>query len=806
MLNFSLNTKSLFSILLTILIYPQAGWSASTRTSCKLSSALLVAAVDESVVIKATFSERLLRFRERDVKIKNGVINDFYAVKGSSTSYSFRIDAKMPRGETEIGTTLEIPAGSLKAKSGRVNSACSLKIKFSSDNETEEPVIIPDPDSGETLPPDSVVPTLTPEPSPLPEVEPSALPTVVPTIIIPTLAPVIPTQIPTLVITAPSISTARPSSTATSIATSTSTPVPTKTFTATPTQTTVATSTKVATATSTAISTATATPIATSTPTHTATVTKTSTPASIATALPSPTPTRIPTPLATSSGQTNVIAQSCQGTPVSDESNLSIFPGAEGFGTNTVAGSGRNYSSPCGSIYRINNLGDKGPGSLRECIEARGPRTCIFEVGGVIWATKALKISNPYITIAGQTAPSPGIIIRGSGMSVEASNVLVRSIKVRPGDDPRGECCKTGTCSTAAAQFCTQDPGSRDGINTYASVNAISNIVFDHVSISWALDEGFSVSPASGDISNVTLSNSIVTNGLDMSIHPEASNPADPGHSKAMLINGAYSVKNLSFHKNLLAHNAERNIRVSTPLSMEYINNVIYNWGRGKGAGRLIEATNTRVATHLFDLIGNVYLPGPDSYCPETQYRPELCASVPNGVDSPEQRQKMHYILRVGSGISAGLSMASRYFLNDNWGPTRQQIGNDWDIVDRGFFLNSSSNSLIYPQNQATIRVASSGSVNVLSSQAAFDHVVANSGAFPRQRDIVDNSAINSLVTGTGRIINCVEDDGSSRCAKNAGGWPIYSPAIRNLHLPASPFADSNGNGYTDFEDWLEQF
>ena len=325
---------------------------------------------------------------------------------------------------------------------------------------------------------------------------------------------------------------------------------------------------------------------------------------------PSPSPSSSPPPTPSPSPSP---AQTCQRQFSLSTSQLAIFPGAEGYGTKTYAGSGRNLATPCTAIYRVTNLNDSGSGSLRDCIDGSGPRTCIFEVGGLIWATKELRVTNPYLTIAGQTAPSPGVVIRGSGISVEASDVLVQHIRFRVGDDPRASCCSSNSCSAQQAPFCTQDPGSRDGARIWARSGDVRRVVFDHVSISWALDEGVSIVPDQGDIEEVTFSNSIIGSGLDESIHPQASNPNDLGHSKAVLTSGNREVKKLSFHKNLLAHNADRNIRISTPITMEYVNNVIYDWGRGGAAGRTMELTNSDSAKHIIDIVGNLYVPGLDT-------------------------------------------------------------------------------------------------------------------------------------------------------------------------------------------------
>lgn len=588
--------------------------------------------------------------------------------------------------------------------------------------------------------------------------------------------------------------------TPTKAATATNSPLPTATRTPAPT----ATHTAAPSATFTSVS-ATSTPVSTATPSPvipTATATRTPT-ASIA-------PTRTATPVVTSTPTRQATSTPVSpGSACSSSAEISVasvpaFPSAEGHGRLSFGGSGRHLSNPCTTIHYVTNLKDSGAGSLRSCIEANGPRTCVFNVGGPIWSTKELVIKNPFITIAGQTAPAPGIMIRGSGISIQASNVILQHLQLRVGDDPRESCCASQSCSAAAAQFCTADPGSRDGIRIYSNASAINNIIIDHVSIAWALDEGFSITPDKGVISNVTFSNSIIASGLDMSIHPEASIPTDPGHSKGVLMNGSSSISKLSFIKNLLAHNADRNIRISTPISMEYINNVIYDWGRGRGAGRTIELTNSVTATHYIDLISNLYLPGLDTFCPGTQYRPELCSDHANGVDTPEQQLKMHYILRVGGGLSNGLSMASRYYLRENLGTTRPTPDmDDWAAADKSFFVNSSSLSLLYPSNRASGPVAASDTVSIVGIPNLLGTVLTHAGSRNLDRDSVDASTISDVQLRQGRIINCVQADGSARCAKNAGGWPYYPATERQFFVPANPNSDDDADGYTNLEEAL---
>lgn len=690
--------------------------------------------------VKVVFSEPVRNFRMRDLMVRGAEVNEFASEKGE----------RLPSSTFWVRIDPHFPRGeSIGISTITVRSRVATGQRSKSSNESCGPVSFrfnKRPTRRDPEPTDTATPT--PTLSPIATESPTPLPTATAT-----TEPTIPD--PRTVPDAPEYT-----------ATSSPTPSPLRT------------------------------PGNTSTPTRTPAVTATATRTPV-TGTPTSTPTATPQGSAPS-------GDSCSATVTAPASQLPIFPDAEGFGTKTVAGSGRHSLQPCTKIFRVTNLKDSGAGSLRDCVEAAGPRTCIFEVAGMIWATKELRVRNPFLTIAGQTAPAPGIAIRGSGLSVEANDVLIQHLRMRTGDDPRAACCKLGTCGSLEAQLCTQDPGSRDGIKAWAYAGAINNIVFDHVSISWALDEGFSLVPDKGDVSNLTFSNSIIGAGLDMSIHPEASLVSDPGHSKGVLVSGAQAVKNFSFHKNLLAHNADRNIRISTPVTMEYINNVVYGWGRGRAAGRTIELAN-KGAVHMIDLVGNMYVPSLDTFCPTTEYLPERCfESGADGIDTPAERLNMHYIIRVGAGLAHGLTRSSRYFIRDNFGPTRQSAADDeWLAADRTFYTSSTSGTLIYPENRAAAPVAGSDTVTAMQAADAYNFVLARAGARPLNRDSVDLNLVADVTNRTGRIINCVADDGSARCAKNAGGWPYYEPVTRALTPPAEPNGDSDSDGYTNLEEWL---
>ena len=221
-------------------------------------------------------------------------------------------------------------------------------------------------------------------------------------------------------------------------------------------------------------------------------------------------------------------------------SALPAFPGAEGFGSETIAGRG-------GTIYKVTTLANSGSGSLRECIDATGPRICIFGVSGTIQIDGSITISNPYITIAGQTAPSPGIQIRGCTLYIGTHDVLIQHIRFRVGDE--------GGIT----------PDSRDAINIKEA--SCYNVVIDHCSISWAIDGNLDLKANNHDI---TVSHCIVSEGLHDSLHPKGP------HSTGGFI--AQGNTNISYIANLWAHNRARHPLVSGSGSTTlFSNHIIYN-------------------------------------------------------------------------------------------------------------------------------------------------------------------------------------------------------------------------------------
>lgn len=238
------------------------------------------------------------------------------------------------------------------------------------------------------------------------------------------------------------------------------------------------------------------------------------------------------------------------------------FPGAEGYGKYTVGGNG-------GRTIVVTNLNDSGEGSLREAVEAVGARTVTFAVCGNIELLSPLRINNDSITILGQTAPGMGICLKDCPLVVNASEVIVRYIRVRPGDKYTRDSDALG--------------GGRYGQH---------NVILDHLSVSWSIDECLSIYKTE----NLTVQWCLVAHSLTKSKHTKGSHG----------FGGIWGGNKATFHHNLLANHSSRNPRISSVDGTKCVdvrNNAIYNWGFKSGYGGGHYAT--------VNLVNNYYKPGP---------------------------------------------------------------------------------------------------------------------------------------------------------------------------------------------------
>ena len=259
--------------------------------------------------------------------------------------------------------------------------------------------------------------------------------------------------------------------------------------------------------------------------------------------------------------------------------DLRVAPDIEGFGVDTPAGRG-------GRIIVVDSLEASGEGTLREALEAEGRRTVLFAVGGVIDLRRNIVVEHPYLTVAGQTAPSPGINIIGAGISIRTHDVLVQHLRVRPGDRADGV-----------------HPEKRDAIDIIGDKSGereVHGVVVDHCSMSWATDEVGSTWYKG--VRDVTWSHNIFAEGLWDSIHPESP------HSKGLLI-GDHS-RRVAAVRNLFAHNNDRNPVVGMDATAYVANNMIYN----PGHFAIVVYKGKRCCPSRATVVGNRMIPGADTW------------------------------------------------------------------------------------------------------------------------------------------------------------------------------------------------
>jgi len=352
--------------------------------------------------------------------------------------------------------------------------------------------------------------------------------------------------------------------------------------------------------------------------------------------------------------------------------HLPVFPGAEGWGSNTPAGRG-------GKILRVTNLDDGGPGSLRAAVDAAGARIIVFEVGGTIRLGADLNIKHPYVTVAGQSAPPPGITLRGAGVRVSTHDVLIQHLRIRVGDDPVGPA-----------------PANRDALQILGP--GARNVVIDHLSASWALDENVSTWYP---LSDVTIQHSIISEGL-------AGNPLNRAGQggKGLLVGDAS--QRVALIGNLFAHNIERNPRIKGNTSVLVINNLFYD-----AAKYSFMSIGSPTGPVLISIVGNIFFSGPST------------------ADSTKA-------IKVESNASDGTTV----FLGDNRFDNKPLV-----IKQARHFVLDSPPIWCEP-------------LSVLPSSEVEEWVLSHAGARPVDPDEVDNRIKADVRSGRGRIIVSQKDIG----------------------------------------------
>lgn len=401
------------------------------------------------------------------------------------------------------------------------------------------------------------------------------------------------------------------------------------------------------------------------------------------------------------------------------------FPGAVGFGTETPGGRG-------GRVLTVTTLAAEGPGSLRAALEAQGPRIVVFEIGGVIdLGGKSLTVVEPFATVAGQTAPAPGITLIRGGMQLMTHDVVLRHLRIRPGD--WGKPQRSGW-----------EP---DGLTTYVkdggTVPGPHNVVVDHCSFTWAVDENLSASGPRHEgrertSHRITFSNNIVAEGLANSSHAKGE------HSKGTLVHD--HAREIAVIGNLYACNTERNPTLKPDAAAVIANNLIYNpgkraihtyWNTREYEGRM---ETMRPATLV--VVGNVLWAGPDT--PLEMPMIFIQAGKGEVFDEGNRAFGLDSKPRVVMGVPRPTLLEQRPFWPD------------------GF--------------------------EALPVDAVAESVLRHAGARPWDRDAIDARIIAGVRDHTGRRIDSQEE---------VGGYPQVAPTRRALAVPTTP---------KEVDAWLESF
>jgi hypothetical protein len=478
-------------------------------------------------------------------------------------------------------------------------------------------------------------------------------------------------------------------------------------------------------------------------------------------------------------------------TAQSQTSSLPVFPGAVGFGTTTVAGSGRGTSPAKTTVYKVTNLNDSGTGSLRACLIASGPRTCVFEVAGYINLLTRVTIKNPNVSVFGQTAPYPGIQVRDGSIVVQADDVLIQHIASRPGD--RNLPTDGGNGIRA---------GDRDGMGVWgiSSSDPVERVVFDHVSITWGMDESFSTytgvngtADGTTPIKNMTISNSLIAEGLNNSNHGDT----EGKHSMFSLLGS--NTKNITYYRNLVANSNGRHIRMKNNSDVEFVNNYVYNFANTSTSGYNqwnMDYTSGGIANRI-NFMNNVYQRGPttaDTASPVFYY-------------------------------SSSTPTASRVYVSHNISSNTRPTdsGSEWLIANangKGLPSSMQATSPAFPLSNAASSLV--GPTSLLST------LVPTVGARPWNRYPHDSRIINETTTNTGKHKDCTTT--ATCCVTNTGGsgfcptpgrilidgsikntslpidaWSKIPSTTRAFTVPANPMAIAP-NGYTNLENYIFSF
>lgn len=432
---------------------------------------------------------------------------------------------------------------------------------------------------------------------------------------------------------------------------------------------------------------------------------------------------------------------------------IPAFPGAQGGGMHSFGGRG-------GRVLVVTNLNDRGPGSLREALETGGPRIVVFNVAGIIQLQERIRVRAPYITIAGNTAPGDGVCIAGDTVELETHDIVIRHMRFRRGATWVGD--------------------RNDSIGG----NPIGNVMIDHVSASWGLDENMSMyrhmyRPPDGSKErklptvNITIQNSIVSEALDTY-----------NHAFGSTIGGL----NSTFHHNLFACNAGRNPSVGMYGDFTFVNNVLFNWRH-----RTVDGGDDQ---SYYTIINNYLKPGPAT--PRDQ-------PIRHRILKPEARRARPPVDEYGKAcVKGNIVEGNPRVTADNWagGVQVEPLGDPVQVLER----------------IRTDQPFAHAYLDIEPAAAAFERVLEDAGATLPRRDAIDQRVIHMVRTGQ---VTTTEGQGIITDIRQVGGYPVYAgqPSADADHdgmpdawearhgldpnNPADAAGDANGDGYTHIEDFI---
>ncbi len=439
--------------------------------------------------------------------------------------------------------------------------------------------------------------------------------------------------------------------------------------------------------------------------------------------------------------------------PSFGQAQILAFPGAMGYGRYAKCGRG-------GDVYHVTNLNNSGTGSLRDATNTDGvtPRTIVFDVSGTITLTTGIFMNDPYITIAGQTAPAPGIQLRmdptysgtGSPLTIRNHDICVRYLRIRPG---AGAPAPGGgqADAIAIAATLTQEP---------------KNIIIDHVSLEWAVDKGIDVGcdyedPDALCPNQITVQHSIIAQSLHCATHDEGC------HSKGATFGGR--TYDLSVIANLWAASHERQPLMHNRGRADVISNYTYNANvDGSGPPSQIKLVRDRLMdgdTQKFNIINNVI-----AYTTTASFDIPGIMFLDRDIPAPATDTQVYLSGNIGISRTTQLQAENlEYGYVDG-------SSDPWVLVNQTEFLVDKPHSGPWRAAWAAEDV-----LDNLVVHAGANKSLTCSGTFTDTRDIIDMQVISGVIASTLTLI----DDPSE-----VGGWPDLSGG--------TPCTDTDADGMPD--------